>query len=306
MHRIVSLNFLYKPKPYKPLIIVRAENWINFFLDQGIYVFGTPPIERAEDLKNVKPKNENLFTSLPVASFDTCDRWRVGLQEAIDKFKAADYFFLWSADFISPQEESKELGKGAEETKSGKSALDLIDYGGKEDLVVGTIEATGMKEAIDQYATYPLLQNWFPEEFELMMRIGLLKPRSELLRISRKFLKAVLDKRWYPTEQTIHLILQCLWSLKLWNNLKEEERFTIKALQLPKIPDDPSARDNLNVVQQVDRMELWLKYIWRDKFRKWLLPDYVPKCQKSSEIVKGAYKEFEKIINETIFQTKAK
>ena len=291
MNSVVSLNFLYKPKSYKPLEIVRAENWINFFTDQGMHVIGTAPIKHVEDLKDIKPKNPKFFTLLPVMSFDTCDRWRVGLWTVKEKFKSADYFLLWSADFLSA-EESKD---------SEQAALDLINHEGKEDLAIGTIEASGMKEAIDQYATYPLLQNWFPEEFELMMQMGFLKPRSELLRLSRSFLEGSLKKRWYPSEQTIHLILQCLWSLKLWNNLKQEERFTIKALQLAKIPDDPSARDNLNVVQQVDRMELWLKYIWRDKFRRWFLPDYVSKSQKSTEIVKNAYKEFEKIINATIF-----
>ena len=253
----------------------------------------------------VKPRNPKLFTLLPVDSFDTCDRWRAGLSAAMEKFKNADYFFLWSADFLSPRESAKSNESEQSANESEQAASALIDYGGKQDLVVGTIEAGGMKEAIDQYAIYPLLQNWFPDEFELMMQIGLLKPRSELLRLSRKFLQVSLHRRWYPTEQTIYLILQCLWSLKLWNNLKEEERFTVVALKFPKIPDDPSARDDLNVVQQVDRMELWLKYIWRDKFRKWFLPDYVSRFQTSSEIVKNAYKELEKIINKTIFQPKA-
>lgn len=298
MNRVVSLNFPF-PGPYKPWEIVRAEYWINLFLDQGLYVIGTPPIERIEDLENVRAKNPKLFKSLPVMSFDTCDRWRAGLEDAKNNFKEADYFFLWSADFKSPKEyEDPEKSKAAEQ-----AVLKLINYEGKEDLVVGTIEATGMKETIDQYATYPLLQNWFAEEFELMMQMGLLKPRSELLRISRKLLEAALKKRWYPTEQTIHLILQCLWSLKLWHNLHKDERFTIKALKLTKMPDEPSARDNLNVVQQVDRMELWLKYIWRDKFRKWFMPDYVVRCQKSSEIVKNAYRQLEQILNKTILGT---
>jgi hypothetical protein len=305
MNRVVSLNFLYKPVPYKPLLIGRAENWVNFFIDQGIHVIGTPPIERTEDIKMVKPKNQKFFTLLPVNSFDTCDRWRAGLSAAMERFKNADHFFLWSADFLSPRESTKSNETEQAANESEQAALALIEYGGKEDLVVGTIEAGGMKEAIDQYAIYPLLQNWFPDEFELMMQMGLLKPRSELLRLSRKFLEVTLQRRWYPTEQTIYLILQSIWSLKLWNNLKEEERFTIRMLKLPKIPDEPSARDDLNVVQQVDRAELWLKYIWRDKFRKWFLPDYTSKCQTSSEIVKNAYKELEKIINEIIFKSKA-
>ncbi len=299
MSKAVVLNFLYRPKPYQDSLIIRAKNWVNFLIEQDTHVIGTPPIERKEDLKKVKPKNEDHFTLLPVMSFDTCDRWRVGLSKAIEEFKDTEYFFLWSADFVSPEEESKETGKDVKETKSMKASLDLINYGGKEDLVVGTIEATGMKEAIDKYATYPLLQIWFPEEFKLMMQKALLKPRSELLRLSRRFLEAALQKRWYSTEQTVHLILQCLWSSK------GKEPYTITALQLPKIPDDPSARSSLDVVQQVDRMELWLRYIWRDKFRRWLLTDYISKCRKSFEIMERAYNALEiTILNEASFQAK--
>lgn len=296
MNKVVSLNFLYKPKPYKEAILRRAECWINFFLDQRMHVIGTAPVERKEDLRKVKPKNGHLFTLLPVMSFDTCDRWRAGLSKALEEFTDTEHFFLWSADFVSPGEESKESSKDVEETASMKAALELINYGGKEDLVVGTIEATGTKQAIDQYASYPLLQNWFPKQFELMMREGLLKPRSELLRLSRRFLEAALKKRWYPTEQTIHLILQCLWSSE------KKEPYTVAVRQLPKIPDDLSARTNLNAVQQLDRMELWLKYIWRDRFPRWLLTDYVSKCKTSFEIMQRAYNALEIIIlNEASF-----
>ena len=182
MSNVVVLNFLYKPKPYGDSLAIRAENWINFFIEHEMYVIGTAPIERVRDLKRIDVKDKGRFSLLPVMSFDAADRWRVGLYEAINRFKDAQHYFLWSADFVSPGED-----------KSGKSrqiASDMVNWEGDEDLVVGTVNSTGIKESIDLCGTYPLLQVWFPREFELMMQKGILRPRSELLRFSPRFLEA--------------------------------------------------------------------------------------------------------------------
>ena len=85
---------------------------------------------------------------------------------------------------------------------------------------------------------------------------GFTKPRSELLRSSVPFLKQALEKRWFPTEQTIHLIFQCLWS---------RNQFQAMPILFPKINDDGKDREQPEVIQQVERMEVWLKYMWRDR-----------------------------------------
>jgi len=297
MRNVLIMNFLYRPKPYPDSLVARAQYWIDFFLRQDMHVIGTVPSGRKEAIDRLAARDEERCALSSIMSFDTCDRWRRGLSDALEKFPKADHFFLWSADFVSPEEESKESGKPIEETGSMRAALELINYRGQEDLVVGTIEASGTKEAIDRFGTYPLLQLWFPEEFQSIVHMGLLKPRSELLRLSPDFLESALGKRWYPTEQTIHLILQCLWSSE------QNQPYGVTALQLPKIPDEPSARSNLDAVQQVDRMELWLKYIWRDKSRGWVLLDYLSRCQKSFEIVQRAYNALEIVIlNEASLQ----
>lgn len=276
--RIVVLNLLFKPKQYESNDISNIFNWINFFRSHKMRVIATPPIERKEIFEQIGITGENsresLFISYPVLSFDTCDRWRVGLRKATE-FESK-YYYLWSADFDFSE-------------KSKSAASDLINYDGDESLVIGTIKATGTKETIDEIATFPLLKLWFPKEYKRIKGEGFTKPRSELLRFSRNFLLKTLEKRWYPTEQTINLILQCFWSGKTDN-------FRVKPLDFcyDRISDSEVARLSPNVIQQVERMELWLKYIWRDRNKNWEKHNYIELCEKSFEITKKAY---EKLLN---------
>ena len=199
-------------------------------------------------------------------SFDTCDRWKAGFLKALDNPNTY-LFYLWSADF--------QFSKLSE-----SSAEKLFDYEEQYDLVVGTIEATGTKELIDSLGTLPMLELWFNKETTHLVRNGFKKPRFELLRISRKFIEFSLSKRWYPSEQTINLILQCLWN----DNL-----FTVQSLSLKEIKDDDQSRKTPNAIQQIERMELWLKYMWKDRNRDWSPNEYFLMCEKSHKIYKNAY-----------------
>lgn len=258
------LNCPYTFYEYEPWHLDNIKCWLDYFIDEKeLHVVATLPTERAEDVMNLTYDKE-LYTCYPVLSFDTCDRWRAGLSKALDQYCPQKHVYLWSADFDC--------------TEESKTAADkLIDYPEGKDLVVGTIEAVGKKEDIDKFATNPFVENWFPDEFESIKANGFSKPRSELLRFSVSFLEFALSKRWFPTEQTIHLIFQCLWN---------DGSFEAEPIFFPKIKDDGEARDQPNVIQQVERMEVWMKYMWRDRQSElnrnwWETGEYTKKCKRS-------------------------
>jgi hypothetical protein len=268
MKNVVVLNLLFKPRPYSENDINTISQWIRFFQEHDLIVIATPPQERADVFDRITVQNKDFFIPFPVTSFDTCDRWKAGLLRAvqIDMIKptGSKFYFLWSADF--------------EFTVDSKAAAgELLSHNGQEDLVVGTIKASGTKNAIDRYGTGPLTKFWFPDEYRRMITGGFSKPRSELLRFSEAFLTKALNRRWYPTEQTICLIMQCFW-----------DRLPIRMLQFSNLQDSDEARDNPNLVQQIERMEVWLKYMWRDREKNWNKTEYLLKCEESSRIATEA------------------
>ncbi len=264
MKNVVVLNLLFKPRPYSDEDLDTISKWVGFFQKREVMVIAAPPQERADVFENLRVPNADLFIPFPVLSFDTCDRWKAGLLRALqmdESISSEDmFYFLWSADF-----EFKE--------QSVAAVNELLKYNGQEELVVGTIKASGTKNAIDKYGTGPLIKSWFPDEYRRMVNDGFLKPRSELLRFSKAFLTEALNRRWYPTEQTIFLILQCFWDQR-----------PIRMLQFSNLQDSDEARNNPNLVQQIERMEVWLKYMWRDREKDWNKSEYLSKCEKSSRV----------------------
>lgn len=144
MKNVVVLNLLFKPRPYPEKDIETISKWILFFQEHGLIVIAVPPQERTDVFDKITVPNKELFIPFPVLSFDTCDRWKAGLLKALqideNKLKRNKFYFLWSADF--------------EFTDNAKaSALELLSHNGQEDLLVGTIKASGTKNAIDRYGT---------------------------------------------------------------------------------------------------------------------------------------------------------
>lgn len=259
------LDLGFRPHPYAPGERERIERWIGFFAPRVARLWAVAPVERAADAP--RPEKAARWELLPAASFDSCDRWRAGLLRWLAAAAAPDArAVLWSADF--------------DFTPPAREAADaLLATPGDADLRVGTIDASGAKEAVDRLATGPLLAHWFPEEAARMADAGLARPRSELLRLGRTFAASALAARWYPTEQTLHLILQCLWS---------EGRFRAEALALPALRDDDANRAGTGIVEQVERMELWLRYLWRGRNPGFAAADYLARCEESARIALGA------------------
>lgn len=188
------------------------------------------------------------------------------------RFAPKKYLYLWSADFHF--------------NAAARNAADsLLNNQLETDLLVGTFKGTARKEAVDRRATFPLIENWFPDEYRTMREAGFFKPRSELLRFSTIFLSFTFSKRWFPTEQSIHLIFQCLWDM---------ENFSAAPVDLGEISDDDEERAHPNVIQQIDRMDVWLKYMWREHQTElhrggWQYCDFLRKSVRSFNLIQEAY-----------------
>ena len=274
MEKHLVLNLPFKKKPYDPAVLDNIKQWISFFVKRGIRVIATPPLERKDVFDKLSGFASESLIACPVVSFDTCDRWRAGLEKAIEN-QEPGYFYLWSADFTFSDE-------------SQKAAADFLDHDDKVDLLVGTIEAAGTKKRIDEVATFPLLDVWFPQKCKEIRSGGFGKPRSELLRFSSEFLTKSLKARWFPAEQTIHLILQCFSS----KDKPGEKEFLAKSFPFGiNMPDSEDERLSPDVIQQIERMELWFKYMWRDKNSEWDKAKYMDLSAQSHEIAKKAINE---------------
>jgi hypothetical protein len=271
--KVVVLAFPFRYGGYSQKLVRDGVGWIDYFRNAEAEVICVLPEEHADEGRRFLPaSSEEELTVLAVPSFETCDRWRAGLSYANDTYSAeqAPYFHLWAADF----DYDGPHGPCAE------AASALLNYSGNEDLVVGSFESSGSKELIESAATRPLLSNWFPEESAQLLAVGVSKPRSELFRISRAFLGQSLTHRWFPSEQTIHLLLECLWS---------RGEYSLAALPLGQIEDDESNRISQNVVEQVDRMDLWLSYMWREHSGEWNSAEFCAKREAGFNIVQCAY-----------------
>ena len=265
MKTAVILNLPFKAKPYGVNEIYNFEEWIQYFPSESSEVIVTIPVERDDIVFSVKVMHLKNIIIIHVPSFDTCDRWKAGLLNAL-KNDAIEKFYFWAADFVC-------------NTVSKLSAKKLLKNKNKCDLLIGTIQATGYKEIIDTLGTIPLIKYWFYCESKILDAKEISKPRSELLRISRELSLFLLSKRWYPSEQTINIILQCLWS---------DNRFTIQSLSLGQIEDDNKSRQSPEKIKQIERMELWLKYMWREHNKNWSANKYLNMSDKSFQILKRA------------------
>jgi hypothetical protein len=247
-----------------------VQEWIDFFLKNNCEMLVvTPPTERAHEISAVcKDFAKERVQVLAVMSLDTCDRWRAGLTWARQNAPKEDVMD-WSSDF-KPEQGAK------------NAALELAACVSDDDMIVGCIEATGTKKGVDDLATWPLLDHWFPEESARLKDSKITKPRSELIRLRADFVDTVLRQRWFPTEQTIAMLLNSLWG---------DHR--IRAMALPAMEDEGRS---LEVVQQPERMDLWMRYIWRARVKNWNPDDYLRRCETASKLVLKANRALIKLV----------
>jgi len=186
---------------------------------------------------------------LDVWCVDTCQMWYSGLGKAFELGGPDDVYWLIPGDFNYGTAVGKEvLGR----------LHDLPEIIGelRQDLCIGEIatDHNNPKQLIDTYGTFALLYNWFPAEAQEIRQLTE-RPRSEFFAIGHRFLHDVLGQRWYTWEQTVVMLLQAVFSNK-----------RITRFFVGNISDLPEGREShASATQQVERTELVLKTLWRER-----------------------------------------
>ncbi len=183
---------------------------------------------------------------------DTCQMWYTGLGEAQTKGKPGDVYWLIPGDFNYGTTVGQEV-------LSRLHDLPEIILELKQDLCIGEIatDHSNSKQLIDTYGTFALLYNWFPSESQEIRQFTE-RPRSEFFAVRHEFLAEVLERRWYPYEQTVVMLLQAVFAKK-----------RISRFFVGNISDLPEGRESLaSALQQVERTERVLKALWRERHEK--------------------------------------
>jgi hypothetical protein len=180
---------------------------------------------------------------------DTCQMWYAGLGAASEQGRAEDVYWLIPGDFNY----GTPVGMDVLEKMAHLPAMLLAQ---RWDLGVGeiSVDRQDSKELIDQYGTFALLYNWFPQEAAEIRRLTH-RPRAEFFAVGHAFLQQALRTRWYPYEQTLVMLLHGVAS-----------KLRLGRVALGDISDLPLGQDSLaSALQQIERTERMLKLLWRER-----------------------------------------
>lgn len=212
---------------------------------------------------------------LRVWSVDTCQMWLAGLGYAFEKGTINDVYWLIPGDFCYADKDAK---------KSFKKICELpkVICEEKFHLAIGEIQVDpdNAKQLIDTYGTYGLLYNWFPSEAVKIADITS-KPRTEFFAIAHQKLRALLEKRWFPYEQTVIILLYAA----------QKKGWRVKRVTLEGLKDDPTSRENLQgAMEQIERCERVIKMHWREQHESQLnwITEYQYLDSRSEEIRRAA------------------
>jgi hypothetical protein len=187
-----------------------------------------------------------------VWSVDTCQMWLAGWGYVIDKYKEqTSRIVLLPGDIESISNKKVFFHKVNE----------FVAMDRPWDIVIGDF-ATGdrfnAKDLIDQYGTYALLANWFPEVCQKILQLPLNRPRSEFINIKVSTLTELLEHRKFAYEQTLNILIHS------WDFKGRDWRFRIHPFQLGNLKDDSSFRQYRDCLDQIERTERMLKLLWRE------------------------------------------
>jgi hypothetical protein len=238
-------NLLKRRNGYlKPVFVVNNQT-IDYARSDG---FGKIFNDLLEEMKKVSGENNIL----KVWSVDTCQMWLAGLGHTIKKGTSNDVYWLIPGDFCYAEKEAK---------KSLKKLCELPKAICEDNfhLAIGEIQIDpdNAKQLIDTYGTYGLLYNWFPSEAVKIAEITR-KPRTEFFAIVHQKLQALLEKRWFPYEQTVIILLYAT----------QKNGWCVKRVMLEGLRDDPTSRENLQgAMEQIERCERAIKMHWREQHK---------------------------------------
>lgn len=180
---------------------------------------------------------------------DTCQMWYTGLGEAFDRGRSGDTYWVIPGDFNYGSPMGRDLLSHLHDLPEICDELD-------QDVCVGEVHTdhTNSKQLIDDYGTFALLYNWFPEEAKAIREFTE-RPRSEFIAIRHEFLKKMLHRRWYGYEQTVVILLHAIF------DHKKVSRYFVG-----EVSDLGGEKESLSsAMQQIERTERVLKTLWREQ-----------------------------------------
>mgnify|MGYP000311785464 CR=1 FL=1 len=107
------------------------------------------------------------------------------------------------------------------------------------------------------------MANWFPEITQKILKkpLALNKPRSEFINIDIGVLQELLAKKVFAYEQTLNILIQA------WDFNKKDWVYSIHNYNLGSFTDDGGIRQYAECVNQIERTERMMKFLWREKYK---------------------------------------
>ena len=229
--------------------------------------------------KNVVEKHSDVIDAWSV---DTCQMWYTGLGKAFDEGGEDDVYWLIPGAF--------DYGSRAGQGVLGHlHDLPEICQELKQDLCIGEIatDHNDSTQLIDTYGTFVLLYHWFPKEGQEIRQFTE-RPRSKFFAMRHDFLREILRHRWYAYEQTVVILLWCMFA-----------RRKISRYYVGGITDLHVSGESYNAaIQEVERTERVLKTLWRERNQE--TPGWVERYHKleaqSEQIVQTAFNVLRNVI----------
>ena len=199
------------------------------------------------DSREKKVKTHNVW------SVDSCQMWLAGWGHIIDRYPESSRIVQVPGDIENIEDETDFF-------------IDIHNFvkASGDNFIIGDFETGdryGAKELIDTYGIYPLLANWFPNVFKEIRGFHLRRPRSEFLNVETTTLKEFLKYKKFAYEQTLNMIIRA------WDFEKDTWQAKIKRpgiARLGIIKDDSKFRQYGGCLNQIERTERLLKYLWRE------------------------------------------
>ncbi len=200
----------------------------------------------------IEDPNSGKLDVQKVWAVDTCQMWLSGWGYVIDTFKNCSRIVQLPGDIVDIEKEKDFFGK----------LVTFLSLGDRFDMVVGDFEGSdpySAKNLIDQFGTYVLLANWFPDVMKQILSLPLRRPRSEFLNLKVDTLKKLLRQRKFAYEQTLNMLIRS-WDFENNNNFKYE----VHAHELGRVGDESAFRQYKECLDQIERTERMLKLLWRE------------------------------------------
>lgn len=217
-----------------------------------------------KDGKIRKLAGEKKIVLVECLCVDTCQMWLEGWNHVFSSqdVEDVDRIVLLPGDLVQ-----------IADTKEFFHNLEHFVKATSPDMLLGQfkVKKASGKALIDQYGVYPLLANWFPKVSKLIHGEGIERPRSEFLNMDARRLKKLLEKRSFAYEQTLNMIIRIVETPKEVdldppNGDPMDSWFHshVQIMNLGEVSDDSSARAFSGCIDQIERTDRLLRFMWRE------------------------------------------